>query len=108
LVGLAWPFSTQAATKLRPLLMPSARLTERELRKTPGLIRPKPVLKRSLNPHSFGNRSLESKSAGISLARQKGMIVHEDPFRNNDLMIAAISGSFAWMITLALRTAFGN
>lgn len=88
--------------------MPSARLTERELRKTPGLIRPKPVLKRSLNPHSFGNRSLESKSAGISLARQKGMIVHEEPFRNNDLMIATISGLFAWMITLALRTAFGN
>jgi hypothetical protein len=30
------------------------------------------------------------------------------PFVNNDLMIAMISGLLAWMITLALRTAFGN
>jgi hypothetical protein len=36
------------------------------------------------------------------------MIVHEGPFRQNDIMIATISGLLAWMITLALRTAFGG
>lgn len=29
------------------------------------------------------------------------------PFRENDVMIATIAGLLAWMITLAIRTAFG-
>jgi hypothetical protein len=36
------------------------------------------------------------------------MIVHESPSRQNDIMIATISGLLAWMITLALRAAFGG
>jgi hypothetical protein len=34
--------------------------------------------------------------------------MRESPSRENDLMIATISGLLAWMITLALRAAFGG
>ena len=36
------------------------------------------------------------------------VIVQESPFRDNDLMIATISGLLAWIITLAVRAAFGS
>lgn len=36
------------------------------------------------------------------------VIVQEPPFRDNDLMIATISGLLAWIITLAVRAAFGG
>jgi len=34
--------------------------------------------------------------------------LRESPPRENDLMIATISGLLAWTITLALRAAFGG
>jgi hypothetical protein len=39
---------------------------------------------------------------------QNGTIVHDDSFRDEDLLIATISGLLAWIITLALRNAFGG
>jgi hypothetical protein len=34
--------------------------------------------------------------------------MRESPSRENDLLIATISGLLAWVITLGLRTAFGG
>ena len=34
--------------------------------------------------------------------------MRESPSRQNDLMIATVSGLLAWIITLALRAAFGS
>jgi hypothetical protein len=42
------------------------------------------------------------------LALRKDTIMRESPSREDDLMIATISGLLAWIITLALRTAFGG
>jgi hypothetical protein len=39
---------------------------------------------------------------------RKDTIMRESPSREDDLMIATISGLLAWIITLALRTAFGG
>jgi hypothetical protein len=36
------------------------------------------------------------------------MIMRQSPSRQNDIMIATISGLLAWMITLAFRAAFGG
>ena len=45
--------------------------------------------------------------SGLAAAHKDAM-KHQGPFRHNDLMIATISGLLAWMITLALRAAFGG
>jgi hypothetical protein len=42
------------------------------------------------------------------LALRKDTIMRESPSREDDLMIATIAGLLAWIITLAIRTAFGG
>jgi hypothetical protein len=50
--------------------------------------------------------ALEVKGASVCKTRQKGMSAHKGPFRNNDLMIATISGLLAWIITLCFTHRF--
>jgi hypothetical protein len=42
------------------------------------------------------------------LALHEDTVMRESPSREDDLMIATMSGLLAWIITLALRTAFGG
>jgi hypothetical protein len=50
----------------------------------------------------------KAKKLKITLAPREDMILRQRPSRQNDIMIATISGLLAWTITLALRAAFGG
>ena len=57
---------------------------------------------------SFMGVQAKAKKLKDHLALRKDTIMRDSPSREDDLMIATISGLLAWIITLALRTAFGG
>ena len=56
----------------------------------------------------FYGRPGQGQETEDYLASRKDLIMRGSPSRENDLMIATISGLLAWIITLALRAAFGG
>ena len=56
----------------------------------------------------FYGRPSEGQETEDYLAPREDMIMRQSPSRQNDIMIATISGLLAWTITLALRAAFGG
>jgi hypothetical protein len=63
---------------------------------------------RQRTSHVFSGRSGQGQETEHYPAPRKNVIMRESPSRQNDIMIATISGLLAWIITLALRTALGG